>query len=252
MIKNTILYFHRRNDTNEVFYVGIGTKYRPKSIKNRNEYWHNIVNKVGYTIDIICVDLSWEEACVLEKQYIKKFGRKDLGLGNLVNMTDGGDGTKGHKVAEKVKKERSERMFGKKQDTQTNIKKSQSLKEFWADENNKKMMSFSIKEAHNNNPSIAIKISERLTNRIITNNTKEKMSVSAKKRPPISKATRQKIKNNSTGEKNGNSKLNEKLVLEIRKKYSTGNFSYTSLGFEYNVSKVLIRKVVIKELWKHI
>ena len=45
------LYFHRRKDTNEVFYVGIGcAKYygRAKVKCNRSSHWKNIVNKVQY------------------------------------------------------------------------------------------------------------------------------------------------------------------------------------------------------------
>ena len=37
-------------------------------------------------------DLENEESLQLEKIVIKKIGRRDLGLGTLVNQTDGGDG----------------------------------------------------------------------------------------------------------------------------------------------------------------
>ena len=43
-------------------------------------------------IEIIYKNLSKEDACELEMFLIKEYGRKDLGLGNLVNMTDGGEG----------------------------------------------------------------------------------------------------------------------------------------------------------------
>jgi hypothetical protein len=250
-MNNTLLYFHRRKNTNEVFYVGIGSKYRAKSSKDRNAYWHNIVNKVGYDIEIVHKDLSWKEACELETKYIKQFGRKDLGLGNLVNMTDGGDGTKGHIPPKKVLEERSKRMIGKKQSKETNVKKSQSLKDFWNDEDNKKMMSDAIKLAHTNNPEIAKKISESSKGKIFSDKTRKKMSISGrnKKMPDNFSETMSEI---TKGEKNGNSKLNEKQVLEIRKKYSTGKYTYLSLSKEYKVSNITIRKIVIRELWKHI
>jgi hypothetical protein len=95
MKQDTLLYFHRRNDDNTIFYVGIGGKRRPSDTTNRNRYWHNIVEKVGYSVEIIHTNLTWEQACILEIKYIKQFGRFDLGLGKLVNMTDGGDGVKG-------------------------------------------------------------------------------------------------------------------------------------------------------------
>ena len=103
-MNDTVVYFHKRNDTNEVFYVGIGTPKRPKAKDNRNTYWSNVVNKVGYTIEIVHEGLTWDEACEYETKYIKDFGRKDLGLGLLVNMTDGGDGSVGFKHSEETKK----------------------------------------------------------------------------------------------------------------------------------------------------
>jgi uncharacterized protein involved in tellurium resistance len=39
---------------------------------------------------MINVNTIWEEACKKETFFISYYGRKDLGLGSLVNMTDGG------------------------------------------------------------------------------------------------------------------------------------------------------------------
>ena len=107
-----IVYEHVRNDTNEVFYVGIGkTEHRAYSKNKRNQHWKNIAKKVGYTINIIHKDIDWNKACQIEKSLILKYGRINLGLGNLVNMTDGGDGVFGlvhseesrHKISEASK-----------------------------------------------------------------------------------------------------------------------------------------------------
>jgi hypothetical protein len=89
------IYKHIRKDTNEVFYIGIGSDLdygRANSKSGRNKYWKRIVNKVGYYIEIIEDNLIWEQACENEKQFIKQYGRKDLSEGTLVNMTNGGDG----------------------------------------------------------------------------------------------------------------------------------------------------------------
>jgi hypothetical protein len=87
------VYKHLRNDTKEVFYIGISKfEKRKLSHKNRNPHWHHIVNKFGYVVEIVENELSWEAACEKEKQLIKQYGRRDLGLGPLVNMTDGGEG----------------------------------------------------------------------------------------------------------------------------------------------------------------
>ena len=115
-----VVYLHRRNDTNEIFYIGIGrNKHRAGKKTNRNSYWNNIVNKYGFTKEILFSNISWEEAIKQEirlinkygftkeilfsnipweeaiKQeirLIKKYGRKDINKGILVNQTNGGEG----------------------------------------------------------------------------------------------------------------------------------------------------------------
>lgn len=108
-MKNNKVYFHRRNDDNSIFYVGIGSEeIRPYSKRNRNTHWHNIVNKVGYTVEIVHEGLTRDEACKYEVKYIKDFGRQDKGLGRLVNMTDGGDGSTGYTHNEESLKKMSD------------------------------------------------------------------------------------------------------------------------------------------------
>ena len=120
------VYIHKRKDNNEVFYVGRGTnKYRPYSKANRNKYWHNIVNKAGYTVEIVADNLSWEEAGILETELIKQYGRKDMNEGTLVNMSDGGEGNcrgrtrTGMPHLEETKKEISNSNKGKKHTEET-------------------------------------------------------------------------------------------------------------------------------------
>jgi len=92
------VYQHVRLDTNEVFYVGIGkNKRRVYSKSDRNKHWHHIVNKVGYSTQIIFEEITWEEAIIKEKELIEYYGRKDKNSGTLVNMTDGGEGIPGFK-----------------------------------------------------------------------------------------------------------------------------------------------------------
>jgi hypothetical protein len=40
----------------------------------------------------MCDDLTWEESCEKEIELIALYGRRDLGLGTLVNLTNGGEG----------------------------------------------------------------------------------------------------------------------------------------------------------------
>lgn len=102
------VYKHIRLDTNEIFYIGIGKyKYRPYSKHNRNNYWRNIVNKTKYDVKIITKCDTWEEACLIEKYLITFYGRRDLGTGSLVNMTDGGEGTNNYIKTKEVRENHS-------------------------------------------------------------------------------------------------------------------------------------------------
>jgi hypothetical protein len=89
---NKVVYIHRRKDDNSIFYVGMGSINRVSDKTNRNSYWNNVVNKYGYNKEVVAKKLSIEDAYELETFLIQEIGRKDLGLGKLVNMTDGGDG----------------------------------------------------------------------------------------------------------------------------------------------------------------
>ena len=93
-----VVYQHIRLDTNEIFYIGIGKEVKRAFNKtnHRSKHWKNIINKTEYKIEVLFDNLTWNEACQIEQYLIKYYGRKDLKLGSLVNMTDGGDGTLGH------------------------------------------------------------------------------------------------------------------------------------------------------------
>lgn len=89
------VYKHIRIDTQDVFYIGIGkTLSRAYTRCSRNKYWKNIVHKNNgeFLVEILHTDLTWEEACQKEKQYIKQYGRSNLFSGTLCNLTDGGEG----------------------------------------------------------------------------------------------------------------------------------------------------------------
>ena len=94
------VYRHIRLDTNQPFYIGIGSddsgKYKRAYNKSkRNIFWKRISIKSDYKIDIVLDGLTWEEACQKEKELIALYGRYNNNLGTLCNLTDGGDGTLG-------------------------------------------------------------------------------------------------------------------------------------------------------------
>ena len=99
------LYRHVRLDTNQPFYIGIGTKtpkaktlhtmYRRAYISTkRNNLWHKIANKTRYDIEILFETNNLEEILAKEIEFIKLYGRVDLDTGTLCNFTEGGEGVK--------------------------------------------------------------------------------------------------------------------------------------------------------------
>ena len=104
-----VLYRHIRLDKNQPFYIGIGkTEKRAYEKIKRNQFWHNIVAKTDYEIEILFDNLSWDEAGEKEKEFIKLYGKRDDNTGTLVNITDGGGGILGIRHTEESKRKISE------------------------------------------------------------------------------------------------------------------------------------------------
>lgn len=99
-----IVYIHTKPSDGDIFYVGIGVKGREKQKYKRSERWKLFIVKYGFLYQVIYTNLNWDEACKKEKELISKIGRKDLGKGSLINMTNGGDGTGGYEGFWKGKK----------------------------------------------------------------------------------------------------------------------------------------------------
>lgn len=88
-----IVYRHINKANNKIFYIGIGKADKRAFTRiKRSKFWKTYTSKHDYYVEITHKDVCWEEACSIEKYLISFYGRRDLGLGNLVNMTDGGDG----------------------------------------------------------------------------------------------------------------------------------------------------------------
>jgi len=98
-----IVYQHKRKDTGEVFYVGIGKDESRAYEYGRNHLWQKVVDETEYDIEITHRDILYEEASSIEKYIIAFWGRKNLGLGPLTNLTDGGDTTEGYRHTENTK-----------------------------------------------------------------------------------------------------------------------------------------------------
>ena len=90
------LYRHIRLDKNKPFYIGIcSTNNYSRAYRKtyRNPIWNRIVLKTEYEVEIVLENLTWDEACKKETEFIALYGRIDINTGILSNMTDGGEGT---------------------------------------------------------------------------------------------------------------------------------------------------------------
>lgn len=102
------VYRHIRLDTNQPFYIGIGSNPNYKraianSPTGRNKIWHSIAQKTPFDIDIVLDDLSWDEAIKKEVEFIQLYGRKNNNTGTLANLTDGGEGQFGRICSDESK-----------------------------------------------------------------------------------------------------------------------------------------------------
>ena len=90
MSKSYYVYIHRRATNGKVFYVGKGCDNRAYTKHGRNRRWNNIVNKHGFTVEIVQDGMQSWWALEMEMELIALYDRK-----NLANLTDGGDGNTG-------------------------------------------------------------------------------------------------------------------------------------------------------------
>jgi hypothetical protein len=109
---HTVFYVYVDTKPNgEVFYVGKGTDHRATTIK-RNR-WHEHVCKRHPDWTRERVFSGTERECFIkEKELISKYGRRDIGLGSLVNLTDGGEGIAGAVLGAETRRRMSRRMRG--------------------------------------------------------------------------------------------------------------------------------------------
>ena len=103
------VYLYRRNDTNDVFYIGKGKAYRAEMINGHNDHCKKIANKHGFHIEYYASNLPECRALQIEQELIDRFVN-DYGYSieifglrdrdnphNLCNHTMGGEGFSGGK-----------------------------------------------------------------------------------------------------------------------------------------------------------
>lgn len=61
----------------------------------RSTFWKNTTSKTQYEVEILFEHDNYEFIENKEIEFVALYGRRNLGLGTLVNLTNGGDGNKG-------------------------------------------------------------------------------------------------------------------------------------------------------------
>ena len=223
---------------NVPFYVGKGKDDRHKVYKHstKQPFLENKIRKVGVNnikIHFLHENLTEKEAFSWESYWIKYIGRRDLGQGSLVNLTDGGEGSSGWVCPEETRKKIGEANKGRKptktarqkmsrahmgnqrrkgipHSKETKRKMSKAHKGNWTGEKNPMYG----KPAWNKGKKMSEEQKEKLRGQKRSEETEQKISQMAKARPPISKETRQKM---------GEAQKGRKHSKETKRKISENN-----------------------------
>jgi hypothetical protein len=210
------LVYGHYDDAGICFYVGIGNKKRPYGFSIRSGFWKNYVKKHCVSgkpeVKIWHQNLTWEQAQEHEKFWISIYGRRDLGTGVLVNLTDGGEGVANpseetrQKISEANKGEKNPQ-YGKTHTKEHCKKISEANKgKPKSDEHRQK-----ISQANKGKPKsdeTKQKLSLANKGKIPSDKHREKLSQARKGRPgpnkgkPHSEETRLKMSQANKGERN--------------------------------------------------
>ena len=193
----------------EPFYIGKGKKNRAKVFCDHKGNFVQCkiksINNAGMIpiIHIVKNKCLESDAIILEKKLITLIGRRDIGMGPLTNLTDGGDGTSGYNHSLETRLRMSKKRKGRKFSKETLEKRSNSLKG--------RIVTAETRQ----------KISKTLTGYKHSDAFCKKVSDAGKKRGPISEKTRQKLRDAKLGfQHSEETKRNQSQTM---KKYWAGH-----------------------------
>ena len=188
------------------FYVGKGLQGRPykhldaarkgekshKSNKIRKAWRENLPIIIKH---VLRTDIE-QEAFNEEKRLISYYGRRDKKTGELINVTDGGEGTSGHVHTEESRKKMKERRkeYVITEETRQKLREK-SLGKRHSEETIQKLRESSTGRHHSEETKK--KVGDFHRGKVVTEETRQKLrEISTGKH--ISEETRQKMKNSQT------------------------------------------------------
>lgn len=165
---NYYTYVYSDSLTKQPFYVGKGKNERAWSHFSRTDkhpltYKINKLKSNGISIMVsLYSGLDEEFSLFLEEELIAKYGRKDLGTGCLLNLTNGGEGSSGRIASDTLRKNMSKAKSGQKYSEIARKNMSEASKNrVYTTERNKN-------------------VSKGLTGHLVSEETKKKISEKAK------------------------------------------------------------------------
>lgn len=113
------------------YYVGVGKGDRARKVA-RNRWANHIDAKIRAsgrtTLRVVVECFTRDEACSLEKKWIKEHGRRHRDGGLLVNITDGGEGAPGMVWTEEMRGKVSRALKGRRRAPEVCAQLSKSLR----------------------------------------------------------------------------------------------------------------------------
>jgi len=260
-------------------YVGKGKGRRVhvhwrKALDHRNPLLRRVFGKLHKSglepqIEIVGHFDVETEAFQREIELIAQYGRRDLGLGTLCNLTDGGDGASGCLITAtrverfrkqltdpesefskarveglrkpEVRKANSERMRKRSADPEFRKANSDRTRKQNADPEFIKARAEALVKLHAD-PEFTKANTERMR--------KRSADPEFKTRAAAGRAAYQ-AKGLSCGEGNSMAKLNEEAVCEIKKRIASGERS-TPIGCDFGVSRRTISHIKNGTTWGHV
>lgn len=194
------VYLHIQADALVPFYIGKGERKRAFDFRYRSKFWKAVVNKHGVEVLILDEGLTEDEAHALERVYIRRLGRRDIGTGTLVNFTEGGEGTSGMVHTEETKRKIGQSNKGKVITPEHRARISVARKGKSLSSEHRAAISRNCNRNRDYaNPVTRTKIKEALTGKSKSDAHRSRISEVAKNRAPMPSETRRKIAISNTG-----------------------------------------------------